>query len=88
MTEKLRSGVNGKVREAIQQTVTRILVSVDGSLTMEANPRGLLGLEATSLPPVDRRDSTSVMADSVRSGNDRTWRLKCNTGPFDDDHSR
>jgi len=45
MTEKLRSGVNGKVREAIQQSVARILVDVDGSLTIEAKSSGLLGLE-------------------------------------------
>jgi len=45
MTEKLRSGVNGKVREAIQQSVARILVDVDGSLTIEAKSSGLLGLK-------------------------------------------
>ena len=45
ITEKLRSGVNGKVREAIQQSIARILVGGDGSLTMEAKPGGLLGLE-------------------------------------------
>jgi hypothetical protein len=36
MTEKLRSGLNGKVQEAIQQSVARILVGVDGSLTIIA----------------------------------------------------
>ena len=45
MTEKLRSGVNGKVRVAIQHSVARILVGVDGSLKIEAKPGGLLGLE-------------------------------------------
>ena len=45
MTEKLRSGEIGKVREAIQQTVARILAGVDGSLTIEATPGGLLGSE-------------------------------------------
>ncbi len=45
MTEKLRSGVSGKVREAIQQSVARILVGVDGSLTIVAKPGGLLGVE-------------------------------------------
>ncbi len=45
MTEKLRSGVNGKVREVIQRAVRRILVGVDGSLTIEAKPGGLLGLD-------------------------------------------
>ena len=45
MTEKLRSGVKGKVREAIEQSIARILVGVDGSLTIEAKPGGLLGLD-------------------------------------------
>ncbi len=45
MTEKLRSGVNGKVREAIQQSVGRILVGVDGTVTLETKPGGLLGVE-------------------------------------------
>src|SRR3974377_1701193 len=44
LTEKLRSGVHGKVREAIQQSIARILVGVDGSLTIEAKSGGLLGL--------------------------------------------
>ncbi len=34
MTETPRSGVNGKVREAIQQSVARILVGVDGTVTL------------------------------------------------------
>jgi hypothetical protein len=33
------------VREAIQQSVAGILVGVDGSLTIEAKPDGLLGLD-------------------------------------------
>ena len=46
MTEKLRSGVRGKVREAIQASIARILVGGDGSVTIEAKPDGLLGVEA------------------------------------------
>jgi hypothetical protein len=46
MIEKLRSGVNGKVREAIQQSITRILVGVDGTVTLETKPDGLLGVKA------------------------------------------
>jgi hypothetical protein len=49
MTEKLRSRVNGKVREAIQQSVARILVGVDGTVTLETKPDGLLGVEAIHL---------------------------------------
>lgn len=48
MTEKLRSGVKGKVREAIEQSVGRILVAVDGSLMIKAKPSGLLGLEGNA----------------------------------------
>ena len=47
MTEKLRSEVTGKVREAVEQTVTRILVGIDGSLTIEARPGGSSGWTET-----------------------------------------
>jgi hypothetical protein len=36
--------VNGKVREAIQQSVARILVGGDGTVTLETKPDGLLGV--------------------------------------------
>jgi len=42
-TEKLRSGVHGKVREAIRQSVSRILVGDNGSLAIEAKPGGSWG---------------------------------------------
>jgi hypothetical protein len=38
------------VREAIQATVGRIVVAADGSLTLEAKPEGLLGLDGTTVP--------------------------------------
>lgn len=44
MTEKLRSGMTGRVREAIQQSIAWIVVGVDGSLTIETQPDGFLGL--------------------------------------------
>ena len=47
LTEKLRSGVNGKVLEAIQQSIARILVGADGGLTIEAKPSGLLGFDGS-----------------------------------------
>ncbi len=50
-TEKLRSGVNGKVRETTEQTIDRIVVGMDGTLTLETKPDGLLGLEGPSTPP-------------------------------------
>ena len=43
LTETLRSGENGKVREAIERSVARILVGGDGSLTIEAKPGGCSG---------------------------------------------
>ncbi|MGD0265512.1 MAG: recombinase family protein [Candidatus Methylomirabilota bacterium] len=67
MTEKLRSGVNGQVREAMEQTITRILVGIDGTLTLEVKPDGLLGLEGRvaqagclETGPLVLRDTLSV----------------------------
>ncbi len=60
MTEKLRSGVNGKVREAIQQSVDRILVGVDGSLTAKRS-RGFLGLEGHNAQVGDREHPTLLV---------------------------
>jgi hypothetical protein len=45
---KLRSSVSGNVREVIQRAVTRILVDIDGGLTIEVKPGGLLGLKTRS----------------------------------------
>jgi len=45
MTEKLRSGMTGRVRETVQQSTARMLVEDDGSLTIEAKPGGLLGVD-------------------------------------------
>jgi len=45
ITEKLRSGVHGQVRDTIQASIAWILVGVDGSLTIEARLGGLLGVE-------------------------------------------
>ena len=76
MTEKLRSGVHGKVREAIQQSVARILVGDDGCLTVGAKPGGLLGMGGT-LPEVavmSRRRSVCVYHQSS-SRRRRHWSL-------------
>jgi hypothetical protein len=59
MTEKLRSGMTGKVREAIQQSIARILVGVDGGLTIEAKPGGLLGLDR-NLGQVECREGRAL----------------------------
>jgi hypothetical protein len=69
MTEKLRSGVNGKVREAIQQSVARILVGADGSVTIEAKPGGLLGVEG-NLSPLECREGRTLL-EHERQGDDQ-----------------
>ncbi len=74
MTEKLRSGVNGKVREAIQQSIARILVGVDGSLTIEAKPGGLLGLDS-SLAQLECREGRTLIEPSTHSARGRQWKL-------------
>jgi hypothetical protein len=74
MTEKLRSGVNGKVREALQQSIARILVGVDGSLTIEAGPGGLLGLEGNPVQ-VDRHEGPGVLEHQFVSQEGRQWRV-------------
>jgi hypothetical protein len=43
--EELRSGVTGPMREAIEMSVRRILVAGHGSLTVEAKPDGLPGMQ-------------------------------------------
>ena len=74
LTEKLRSGVNGKVREAIQQSIARILVGVDGSLTVEAKPGGLLGLEG-NLGQVDGPGDPTLLTPPTLSIASRQWKL-------------
>jgi hypothetical protein len=74
MTEKLRSGANGKVREAIQQSVAKILVGVDGSLTIEAKPGGLLGVERIHAR-LDGEEEGGLFQQSFHSTSDRRWRV-------------
>jgi hypothetical protein len=50
LIEAFRGGEPGRVREAIQATVGRIVVTGDGTLTLEAKPEGLLGLDGTTAP--------------------------------------
>ncbi len=76
MTEKLRSGVNGRVREAIQQSVARILVGADGSLTIEARPYGLLGVETDDLPTRGCRQNGATPEYSARVNAGRAWRVR------------
>ncbi len=74
MTEKLRSGVSGKVREAIQQSVAGILVGADGSLTIEAKPGGLLGLEGNPVQ-LDSHEGLGMSEDAIVSSGGRQWRV-------------
>ena len=74
MTEKLRSGVHGKVRKAIQQSIARILVGVDGSLTIEAKPGGLLGMEI-STAHLENGQAQSLVEPSTISVAGRQWRI-------------
>ena len=45
VAEKLRSEIQGKVREAIERSISKILVDRDGTLTVETKPDGVLGLD-------------------------------------------
>ncbi len=74
MTEKLRSGVNGKVREAIRQSIARIVVGVDGSLTIQAKPGGLLGMEGKHVR-LDGEEEGGLNQQSFHSSSDRRWRV-------------
>ena len=74
MTEKLRCGGNGQVREALQQTVTRILMGANGSLTIEARTGGLLGLEG-DLGQVGDRENPTLLASTTLSTAGRQWKL-------------
>ena len=73
MTEKLRSGVNGKVREAIQQSIARILVGGDGGLTIEAKTGGLLGLEG-NVAQVEGQGQSLLEHDLVSPAG-RQWKV-------------
>ena len=42
LVERLRGGVAGRVREAIEQSVAQIVVAADGTMTLVAKPYGLL----------------------------------------------
>ena len=74
MTEKLRSGVKGKVREAFEQSVAVILVGTDGSLTIEAKSGGLLGLEG-NVAQLSSQERQGALENSFVSGAGRQWRV-------------
>ena len=66
--------MNGKVREAIQQCIARILVGVDGSLTIEAKPGGLLGPEG-NLGQVGGQADPTLLTPTRLSIAGRQWKL-------------
>jgi len=74
LTEKLRSGVSGKVREVIERAVSRILVMADGSLTIEAKPGGLLGLNEEFGHAAEPADRDLAEANTLTIGR-RKWNL-------------
>ena len=76
MTEKLRSGVHGKVREASQKSAARILVGDNGSPSIEAKPGGLLGVDGT-LPQVEWQRVQAFLAQRTLAIGD--WRGQLST---------
>jgi hypothetical protein len=70
ITEKLRSGVAGRVREAIDQSVSQIVVAADGTMTFVAKPAGLLG-ENETIVPLAGRESGPIMEQPIQSGTGR-----------------
>ncbi len=72
--EKLQSGVAGRVREAIEQSVGRIVVAADGTLTLVARPEGLLGASGASVP-FGHAQTGPIQDRIVRSGTGRQWKL-------------
>jgi hypothetical protein len=74
MTEKLRSGMNGKVREAIQRSIAPILVSVNWNLTIEAKPGGLLGTEGIHVR-LDGEEEGGMIQQTLPSPSGRRWKV-------------
>ena len=74
MTEKLRSGVNGKVREAIQQSVAKILVGTDGTVTVETKPDGLLGVEGIYVRMEDEGEG-GIVQQTLDLSSGRGWKV-------------
>lgn len=50
LVQELRSGIQGKVRDALERTVGKITVDMDGTMTIEAKPDGVLGIEGPFAP--------------------------------------
>jgi hypothetical protein len=68
LTQQLRNGVQGKVRDAIERTVGKITVDADGAMTIEAKPEGLLGLDGRFAPLGSRGPVPSILRTSKTGG--------------------
>jgi len=60
-------GASGQVREAIQQSISSILLVVNRTLTLEAEPKGLLGREGT-MSPLECRGTGTHVVRMLRNG--------------------
>ena len=74
LDETIPSGVNGKDWEAIQQSSARILVVVDGTVTLQMKPDGPLGVKAVHVG-FDGEEAGGLMRESVHSSRDRCRRV-------------
>lgn len=74
MTEKRRCRVNGTVWEAIHQSIARILVGGDGSLTIEAKTGGILGVEGNAAQ-LDGQGGQPLLEHGVVSPAGRQWKV-------------
>ena len=74
LVERLRGGVAGRVREAIEQSVAQIVVAADGTMTLVAKPDGLLGVEGTSAS-LGCCESGPIMDRAIRSVTGRQWKV-------------
>jgi hypothetical protein len=74
MTETLRSGVTGKDREAIEQSVVRIVVAVNGSMRNKENLGGLPGVDRTVGQLKGQADSTLFVL-ATPSTSARGWKM-------------
>lgn len=72
--QKRQGGVNGKVRDAIQQLVARVLVGGDGTATVETKLDGLLGVQAI-IVRWDGKGEGGRIQQSFHSSNGRRWRV-------------
>jgi len=74
MLENLRSGMTGRVREAVQRSIARNLVGVDGTLTIKPKPDGLPGV-VESLGLLGCREGRTPIEQNTISAAGRQWKL-------------